>query len=50
MKMIITVEIILITSSKWLESTLKRNQSLNELFIKSFINGIDWRIIKEENS
>jgi len=50
MKMIITVKIIFITSSKWLESTLKRNQSMNELFIKSFINDIDWRIIKEEKS
>jgi len=47
MKMIITLEIILITSLKWLESTLKRNQSMNELFMKSFIN---WRIIKEGNS
>jgi len=47
MKMITTLEIILITSSKWLESTLKRNQSMNELFIKSFVN---WRIIKVENS
>jgi len=47
MKMIITLEIILITSSKWLESTLKINQSMNELFIKSFIN---WIINKDENS
>jgi len=50
MKMIITVKIILITSSKWLESTLKRNKSMNKLFIKSFVNDIDWRIIEEENS
>jgi len=50
MKMIITVKIILSTSSKWLESTLKRNQSMNKLFIKWFINDIDWRIIKEESS
>jgi len=47
MKMITTLKIIVITSSKWLESTLKRNQSINELFIKSFVN---WRIIKVENS
>ena len=46
-KMIVTLEIIFITSSKWLESAMKRNQSMNELFIKSFIN---WRLIKEENS
>jgi hypothetical protein len=50
MRMHITLKIILIISSKWLESTLKRNQFMNELFIKSFINDIYWRNIKEENS
>jgi len=42
----ITLEIILVITSKWLESTLKRNQFIKELFI----NDVDWRIIKEENS
>jgi len=50
MKMIITVEFILINYVikiiKLLESTLMRNQSMNELFI----NEIDRRIIKEEIS
>jgi len=50
MRMHITLENILIISSKWLESTLKRNQFMNELFIKSLINDIGWRNIKEENS
>jgi len=49
MRMHITLEIILIISSKWLELTLKRNQFMNELFVKSFINDIDWRNIKENS-
>ena len=49
-RMPITLEIILIISSKWLESTLKRNQFMNELFINSLINDISWRNIKEEIS
>jgi hypothetical protein len=50
MRMHITLEISLIISSKWLESTLKRNQFINKLFINSLINDIGWRNIKEENS
>jgi len=46
-RMPLTLEIILIISLKGLESTLKRNQFMNELFIKSFINDIDWKNIKE---
>jgi len=43
--------LILVISSNWLESILKRNQFMNiELFIKSLINDIDSRIIKDENS
>jgi len=49
-RMHITLEISLIILSKWLKSTLKRNQFMNEFFVKSFINDIDWRNIKEENS
>ena len=49
-RMSLTLEIILIIWLKGLESTLKRNQFMNELFIKSFINDIDWKNIKEENS
>lgn len=49
-RMHITLEISLIISSKWLESTLKRNQFMNELFINSLINDIGWRNNKEENS
>ena len=46
-----TLEIIHVISSKWLGSILKRNQFINiELFIKLFINDIDWRIIKDETS